>query len=57
MNIENRRVADLKVYARNAKKHTEKQIANVAESIRQFGWVQPIVIDGGGVHNHRTLPI
>lgn len=48
MNIENRKVADLKVYARNAKKHTEKQIANVAESIRQFGWVQPIVIDGGG---------
>ena len=57
MNIENRKVADLKVYARNAKKHTEKQITNVAESIRQFGWVQPIVIDGGGVHNHRSLPI
>lgn len=38
-------VADLVPYQWNAKKHTTKQVENVAESIRQFGIVQPIVID------------
>ena len=35
----------LKPYELNAKKHDRKQIENVAESIRQFGWQQPIVVD------------
>lgn len=34
---------------KNAKKHDGTQIANVAESIKQFGFVQPIVIDKNGV--------
>ena len=38
-------VADLVPYARNAKKHDQKQIDNVAQSISEFGMVQPIVID------------
>lgn len=32
-------------YEQNAKKHDEAQIENVANSIRRFGWQQPIVID------------
>lgn len=36
-------------YAGNAKKHDKKQIANVAESIRQYGFVQPAVVDRDGV--------
>lgn len=36
-------------YAGNAKKHDKKQIANVAESIRQYGFVQPVVVDRDGV--------
>lgn len=32
-------------YERNAKRHDDTQIENVAESIRQFGMIQPIVVD------------
>ena len=43
------KINDIKPYARNAKKHDDKQIANVAESIKQFGWQQPIVCDADGI--------
>ena len=33
-------------YEKNAKKHNKTQIKNVAESIKEFGWQQPIVVDG-----------
>lgn len=36
-------------YSKNAKKHDKKQIDNVAESIRQFGFVQPVVVDKDNV--------
>ena len=49
MKVANKNLADLTPYAGNAKKHDSTQIANVAESIRQFGFVQPIVIDQNGV--------
>ena len=49
MNIESRLLADIVPYAKNAKKHDKKQIDNVAESIKQYGFVQPIVIDRDGV--------
>ena len=39
------KVGDIKPYERNAKKHDEKQIKNVMESIKQFGFVQPVVVD------------
>lgn len=45
MTIVNKPTAELKPYDKNAKKHDKKQIANVAESIKQFGFVQPIVLD------------
>ena len=49
MKVANRNLAEPTPYAGNAKKHDSTQIANVAESIRQFGFVQPIVIDRDGV--------
>ena len=49
MKVANRNFAELTPYAGNAKKHDSTQIANVAESIKQFGFVQPIVIDRDGV--------
>lgn len=49
MDITNREIAGLVPYAANAKKHDEKQIKNVAESIKQFGFVQPVVVDRAGV--------
>ena len=48
-NIEWKDIASVKPYSRNAKKHDDKQIANVVESIKQFGWQQPIVCDADGV--------
>lgn len=44
-----RRLSELVPYAANAKKHDARQVANVAESIRQFGFVQPVVVDRDGV--------
>ena len=49
MKIENRKIETLKPYEKNAKKHDKTQINNVAESIRQYGFVQPIVVDKDGV--------
>lgn len=45
MQIKNVNIKDLVPYEKNTKRHDKKQIANVAESIRQYGFVQPIVID------------
>jgi len=36
-------------YTKNAKKHPKKQIEQVANSIREFGMNQPIVVDKQGV--------
>ena len=45
MKTEMMKLADLKPYAGNAKKHDEKQIKNVMQSIKDFGIIQPLVID------------
>lgn len=49
MRIENRPLVELTPYRANAKKHDAAQVANVAESIRQYGFVQPVVVDRDGV--------
>ena len=49
MEIRNISVKDLIPYGRNTKKHDKTQINNVAESIKQYGFVQPIVIDKNNV--------
>jgi len=42
---------------RNEKKHTEQQIHRIARSIRKFGFVQPLLIDGkdGLIIGHARL--
>lgn len=45
MNITEVAVSELKPYPKNTKKHDETQIANVAQSIHDYGFVQPVVID------------
>lgn len=45
MKITNLPISSITPYERNTKKHDATQIANVAESIKQYGFVQPIVID------------
>jgi hypothetical protein len=49
MDIKNIAVKDLIPYEKNTKKHDDVQIKNVAESIKQYGFVQPIVIDKNNV--------
>ena len=49
MDVRNVSVKDLIPYERNTKKHDKTQINNVAESIKQYGFVQPIVIDKDNV--------
>ena len=49
MYVRNISVKDLIPYERNTKKHDKTQINNVAESIKQYGFVQPIVIDKDNV--------
>ncbi len=44
LKIEWRKVADLIPYARNARDHTEDQIAQLAGSMREFGFTNPILI-------------
>lgn len=48
MKVENRKIEELSPYKRNAKKHTERQIKNIAKSIDKFGFVQPLVVDCDG---------
>lgn len=40
---------EIKPYEKNAKKHPKKQIEQVANSIKEFGMNQPIVVDKQGV--------
>ena len=49
MDIKNILVKDLIPYDKNTKKHDDVQINNVAESIKQYGFVHPIVIDKNNV--------
>lgn len=49
VDIKNLPLTDIVPYDKNAKKHDNRQINNVAESIKQYGFVQPIVIDRDGV--------
>jgi ParB family transcriptional regulator, chromosome partitioning protein len=44
--IETRLVADLIPYASNSRTHSDAQIAQIAASIKEFGWTNPILIDG-----------
>lgn len=40
---------EIKPYEKNAKKHPKKQIAQIAASIKEFGFNQPVVLDKNGV--------
>ena len=35
-------------YARNARRHSDAQVAQVAASIREFGFINPVIVDGEG---------
>ncbi|MCR0985286.1 site-specific DNA-methyltransferase [Roseomonas populi] len=50
-------VAELIPYARNARTHSPAQVAQIAASIREFGWTNPVLVDGerGVIAGHGRL--
>lgn len=49
MQIEQVKIGELTPYAKNNKEHGEIQINRIANSIKEFGFTQPIVIDKANV--------
>lgn len=44
-NIVYKNITDLKPYKKNAKKHPKEQVEQIANSIKEFGFTQPVLID------------
>lgn len=49
MDIINKKITELKIYEKNPKKHSEKQINCLKKSIQEFGFVIPILISSDNV--------
>lgn len=45
LKVETMGVAVLRPYTKNARTHSKKQIRQIADSIRAFGWTNPVLID------------
>ena len=54
LKIEQRAIEALIPYARNSRTHSEAQVAQIAASIREFGFTNPVLIDkdGGIIAGH-----
>lgn len=50
-------IDELIPYANNARTHSDEQVAQIAASIKEFGWTNPILIDGqnGIIAGHGRL--
>lgn len=46
--VERRPLADLIPYARNTRTHTDAQVAQIAASMREWGWTIPCLVDSDG---------
>lgn len=57
MKITQRKVEELIPYARNSRTHSDAQVAQIAASIKEFGWTNPILVDGenGIIAGHGRL--
>jgi len=55
--LEWRSISSLIPYARNSRTHSDEQIAQIAASLKEFGWTNPILIDGdnGIIAGHGRL--
>ena len=52
--VERRPLASLIPYARNARTHSDEQVAQIAASMREWGWTNPVLVDedGGIIAGH-----
>jgi DNA modification methylase len=57
MQIIERKVEDLIPYVNNSRTHSDQQVAQIAASIKEFGWTNPILVDGdkGIIAGHGRL--
>ena len=57
MNIAQVAVDKLIPYVNNSRKHSDAQVAQIAASIKEFGWTNPILVDGdhGIIAGHGRL--
>ena len=57
MKIEQRPIKALIPYINNSRKHSDEQVAQIAASIKEFGWTNPILVDGnnGLIAGHGRL--
>jgi len=57
LHIDYRPIESLIPYARNARTHSDEQIAQIAASIREFGFNNPVLVDGhrGVIAGHGRL--
>lgn len=57
LSVEYRPIETLIPYARNARTHSEAQVAQIAASIKEFGWTNPVLVDGdnGVIAGHGRL--
>jgi ParB-like chromosome segregation protein Spo0J len=55
--VERRKVKSLTPYARNSRTHSDEQVAQIAASIKEWGFTNPILIDpdGGIIAGHGRL--
>lgn len=49
LNIVYKPLKQLKPYKNNAKKHNKEQVEQIANSIKEFGFTQPVIIDENNV--------
>ena len=45
MDVKQVKTSEIKTYVKNAKKHPEEQVKAIANSIKEFGFRQPLVLD------------
>ena len=57
MKIEQRPIEALIPYINNSRKHSDEQVAQISASIKEFGWTNPILVDGtnGIIAGHGRL--
>jgi len=55
--IEQRKIEALIPYVNNSRTHSDEQVAQIAASVREFGWTNPILVDGqnGIIAGHGRL--
>jgi len=49
LQIEIRPLAGILPYARNSRTHSDEQVAQIAASIKEFGWTNPVLVGADGV--------